>query len=69
MLFRKDIEPCCAYCERGSRISETQVACAKKGVMGAEQHCSAFRYDPLKRVPARPATLTTDKLTKEDFEI
>ena len=45
------------------------MACDKKGVMGVEQHCSAFRYDPLKRVPARPATLSTDKLTKEDFEI
>ena len=26
MLFRKDIEPRCAYCAQGVRINETQVA-------------------------------------------
>ena len=31
MLFRKDIEPRCAYCAQGVRINETQVACVKKG--------------------------------------
>lgn len=29
MLFRKDIEPRCAYCTQGVRINETQVACVK----------------------------------------
>ena len=32
MLFRKDIEPRCAYCAQGVRINETQVACMKKGL-------------------------------------
>lgn len=30
MLFRKDIEPRCAYCAQGVRINETQVACMKR---------------------------------------
>ena len=33
MLFRKDIEPRCAYCTQGVRINETQVACVKKGIV------------------------------------
>ena len=38
----------------GVRINETQVACVKKGIVAAENHCFRFRYDPLKRVPPRP---------------
>ena len=69
MLFRKDIEPCCAYCQKGSVISEREVACVKKGIMPAEGHCRSFRYDPLKRVPPRPAALRTDNLKEEDFSL
>ena len=69
MLFRKDIEPCCAYCKRGTPVSETEVMCLKKGVVSSEGSCRAFRYDPLKRVPPRPLKLNTDKLSKEDFSI
>lgn len=69
MLFRKDIEPCCAYCQKGSVISEREVACVKKGIMPAEGHCRRFRYDPLKRVPPRPAALRTDNLKEEDFSL
>lgn len=68
-LFRKDIEPRCAYCARGSAISEREVACARKGVVAAEYHCARFRYDPLRRVPPRPAKLETSRLTEEDFAI
>ena len=46
MLFRKDIEPRCAYCTQGVCINETQVACVKKGIVAAENHCFRFRYDP-----------------------
>ena len=70
MLFRKNIEPRCAYCAQGVRINETQVACMK------ERHCGGgeslrfrFRYDPLKRVPPRPAQLSTDGLKEEDFSL
>lgn len=69
MLFRRDIEPRCAYCERGSVISEREVICRRKGVVAAEFHCSRFRYDPFKRVPPRPVKLETSKLTEEDFRI
>ncbi len=69
MLFRKDIEPCCSYCEKGSLISETEVRCKKRGVVSAAGSCSAFRYDPLKREPPRPAKLHAEKYSEEDFKL
>ena len=69
MLFRKDIDPRCAYCARGSRISDDKVACVKRGIVAPEFHCGAFVYDPLRRVPPRPVKLDTDKLKSEAFEI
>ena len=68
-LFRKDMEPRCAYCARGQQINEREVACVKRGIMAVESHCRAFQYDPLKRVPPRPATLHTDKLNEADFTL
>ena len=68
-LFRKDIEPRCAYCQKGSQINDTEVACVKKGIVPVEHHCRAFQYDPLKRVPPRPVSLSTGHLQKEDFSI
>ena len=69
MLFRKDIEPRCAYCTQGVLINENQVACVKRGIVAAENRCFRFRYDPLKRVPPRPAQLSTDGLKEEDFSL
>ena len=69
MLFRKDMEPRCAYCARGARIDEGHVACVKRGIVPMEDHCRSFKYDPLKRVPPRPATLDTERLKQEDFSL
>jgi len=68
-LFRKNIDPRCAYCDKGSAINEREVICSKKGVVAMEFHCNHFRYDPLKRVPPRPVKLQTAKLKEEDFSI
>ena len=69
MLFRKDMEPRCAYCARGARIDEGHVACVKRGVVAGTDKCPAFRYDPLRRTPPRPAELNTAKLSPEDFQV
>lgn len=69
MLFRRNIEPRCAYCQRGARINEEQVICVKRGIVAAEEHCAHFRYDPLKRTPPRPAQLSADALRQEDFSL
>ncbi len=69
MLFRKDIEPSCLYCKFSRPISETEVACEKKGVVDISGSCRKFRYDPMKRTPPRPAVLDTSRLTEEDFSL
>ena len=69
MLFRKDIEPSCAYCKRGTLVSETEVMCMKRGVVSADGSCRSFRYDPLKRIPTPPVTLDLGKLKDEDFSL
>ncbi|MEA4813583.1 MAG: hypothetical protein VB112_01565 [Oscillospiraceae bacterium] len=69
MLFRKKIEPRCAYCEKGSRVGEREVACIRHGVVPPEFYCRAFKYDPLKRVPPRPVRLKTDNLSPDNFKL
>lgn len=68
-LFRKDIDPHCAYCGRGQQINEREVACVKRGIVQVEDHCRAFRYDPLKRVPPRPVSLDVETLKESDFSL
>ena len=68
-LFRKNMVPRCAYCQHGQQVNDREVACVKRGVMPVEAHCRSFRYDPLKRVPPRPAVLDTEKLNEADFSL
>ena len=69
MLFRKTIEPCCAYCERGAALNEDEVLCRRHGVVSPTDHCRAFRYDPLRRTPSTPAPLRTQSLSEADFTL
>ncbi len=67
MLFRKDMEPRCAYCARGAQLDGDSILCKKRGVVAPGEHCRWFRYDPLKRVPPRPIALDLSRLKEEDF--
>ena len=69
MLFTKKIEPNCAYCKKGKSIDPETVLCKKKGVTPQDGACSAFRYDPLKRVPPRPVVPDFSRLKDEDFTL
>lgn len=69
MLFRKNIDPRCAYCAKGGKISDGEVICPKRGVVAPEDHCGAFKYDPLKRVPPRPLKPDLKGLKEEDFSL
>ena len=62
--FRKDIEPRCAYCAHGSAVNECEVACSRRGVVDGSD-----RYDPLRRVPPRPASLDPKAHSPEDFSL
>ena len=68
-LFQKNIDPRCSYCARSRPLDADQVVCDKKGVMSGASHCRAFGYDPLKRVPPRPAKADFSGLKDEDFQL
>lgn len=69
MLFTKKIEPRCAYCLRGKSINPDTILCKKRGISQPDFSCSSFRYDPLKRVPPRPASPDFSHLNDEDFTL
>ena len=44
-FFDREIDPACRYCAIGTpNVDQDFVLCPKRGVMAAEDHCSAFRY-------------------------
>lgn len=69
MLFRKKIDRYCTYCQFAGRIDENTMICQKCGIVPAEHRCRHFRYDPLKRVPARRDTKALEKLEEKDFSL
>lgn len=69
MLFKKSIDPHCAYCAVGSPLEKDQILCPKKGVVLAGFACRHFRYDPFKRVPPPPVQPDFSKLKEEDFTL
>ena len=55
MIFSKEIEKICAYCEYGKNIHGTDdVICSKKGLVRADYSCRKFLYSPLRRTPPKP---------------
>lgn len=67
MLFEKKIEPRCAYCKRSVVLDEERVMCVKKGIVSPAGSCRRFKYEPLKRVPPKPAAANFSHLKEEDF--
>lgn len=67
-LFRRDIEPRCAYCLRANPIDGRHMTCHKKGIVQCEDSCRLFRYDPLRRVPPKPAVLRGN-FSDADFKL
>ena len=68
-LFETNIEPRCVYCAKGAPLDDGSILCAKRGVVTPGSACGSFRYDPLKRVPPKPATPDFSKLSDEDFRL
>ena len=69
MLFEKKMDPRCAYCRNGAPAENGDVICRKKGIVSPAFSCRAFRYDPLRRVPPRPAAPDFSGLRAEDFKL
>ena len=46
-FFDREIDPACRYCAIGTpNVDQDFVLCPKRGVMAAEDHCSAAAGDP-----------------------
>ena len=69
MLFRKKIAKSCSYCSRGTQIDDEQVLCVKKGMRTTQDKCRKFKYDPCKRVPAKPKALDFSQYDDHDFSL
>ena len=69
MYFRKNIEPKCSYCQFATNLFDDDTFCAKYGVVKCTDHCNFFRYDPLKRTPAKPVQIDTSKFSDQDFSL
>ena len=69
MLFQKNIEPRCTYCQRGTPLDEEKILCTKQGVVAPGGSCRSFKYDPLKRVSPPPVAPDFSKLKDDDFTL
>jgi hypothetical protein len=69
MLFRKKIERNCAYCVYAGKLNDESMICRKCGIVPATHRCRRFRYDPLKRIPARPKAQDNSKYQEADFTL
>lgn len=69
MLFRKNVAKFCSYCVHAGQASNGQMLCAKKGFVSPDHKCFRFRYDPLKRTPARYKAKDFSQFSEEDFRL
>ena len=69
MLFRKKIPRSCQYCAFSAKMSDEQMLCTKRGVVSCDFQCRKFRYDPIKRIPAKPKALDLSKYDNDDFSL
>ena len=69
MLFRKKIERSCSYCGLGAELEDGKILCAKRGMVSADGKCRKFRYDPTKRIPAKPKAPDFKRYDAEDFSL
>lgn len=65
-MFKKDIQPDCAYCSFGHLLNNREhCICKKHGFVERKNKCRSFRYDPLLREP----TTKPEIPALEEFEI
>ncbi|MCX7614994.1 MAG: hypothetical protein N2Z65_04500 [Clostridiales bacterium] len=67
MVVRKNIEHYCSYCAHSKPLDDEYVSCRKRGVVAVDYKCSRFKYDPLKRVPPKPKTLSENYLDSDFY--
>ena len=69
MLFRKNVDRCCSYCQYATKTDEENITCSKAGTVSADHCCWRFRYDPCKRVPKKAKALDVSKYEEYDYSL
>ena len=69
MLYREDIEGCCEYCRYSRPMGDGEAVCERRGIVSVSGCCRRFRYDPLRRIPERPAVVASRTYTEEEFAL
>ena len=64
IMFSKDIEKICAYCEYGTKLHNNHILCKKKGIVSENSKCRKFLYDPTKRIPKKRPPLPKLEITE-----
>ncbi|MGN1014037.1 MAG: hypothetical protein ACI4PM_01625 [Butyricicoccus sp.] len=65
-LYSKSIDPHCAYCAHCTKDNEHQGVCDLRGIVALAGQCKKFVYNPLMRIPPKPARIR-GRFTDEDF--
>ena len=65
-LFGSTVPPACQHCALGHLSADkTMILCSQGGVVSPDYNCRKYEYNPLKRVPHRPAVLPA--FSMQDF--
>lgn len=69
MLFRKNVAKFCSYCVYAGQSGDGRMICSKKGFVSPDGKCRRFKYDPLKRTPARYKAKDFTQFREDDFSL
>ena len=69
MFFRKKMPRSCNYCIHGTKLSDEEILCVKKGVVSADKSCRRFSYEPSKRIPPKPKATDFSEFDEKDFTL
>lgn len=68
LIDKKKYPKKCANCFYGrTPLDKASVLCEKKGIVDPESKCRHYKYDPLKRIPAKLVVNT--EFNEEDFKL
>ena len=65
--FNKNLSHACKYCINSRVCTDTEILCKYKGVVGVNDSCRKYKYDPLKREPLK--INQTQTYSAKDFEL
>lgn len=68
MIYDKEIDKVCAFCQMGQELTEDLILCRRYGPVTPEYSCRKFRYDPMLRKPIL-RELPKPRVKAEDFKL